>query len=67
MAMLIFFIWFTRSRSANNFVPTCVSNNLKRLNIVRFVYRQDQNKGIHKSHVFVLRQVNLKELESYRL
>ena len=49
-----------------------VTETVKRLNILPFAYRKDQNKRIYKRHLFVLRQVNRKELVfmvylSYRL
>ena len=30
-----------------------VTETVKRLNILRFAYHKDQNKEVHKSHVFV--------------
>ena len=54
-----------------------VTETVKRLNTevsrwLRFAYRKDQNERIYKRHLFVLRQVNRKELVfmvylSYRL
>ena len=49
-----------------------VTETVKRLDILQFVYHKDQNKRIYKRHLFVLRQVIRKELVfmiylSYRL
>ena len=39
-----------------------VTETVKRLNILRFAYHKDENRRIYKCHIFVLIQVNLKEL-----
>ena len=44
-----------------------VTKTVKRLNILQLAHCKDQNKGAHKGHGFVSRQVNCKELESLRL
>ena len=44
-----------------------VKKTVKRLNILQLAHCKDQNKGAHKGHGFVSRQVNCKELESLRL
>ena len=41
-----------------------VTETVKGLNILQFAFRKHQNKGVHKGHIFVLRQVTCKELES---
>ena len=45
----------------------CYKDTVKRLNILQLAHCKDQNKGAHKGHGFVSRQVNCKELESLRL